>query len=56
MSERLKYFWAKYVRNELDWSSRYHTNMVFSNAVAGMDKIGGWEKKKEDEHQIGARF
>ena len=30
--------------------------MVFYNAVAVMDKIGGWEKKKEDEHPIAARF
>ena len=52
----LKYFWAKYARNELDWCSRYHTNMVFCNAVAVMDKIGEWEKNKEDEHPIAARF
>ena len=29
--------------------------MEFSYAVAVMDKFGGWEKKKEDENQIGAR-
>ena len=30
--------------------------MRFSFAVAVMDIIGGWDKKKEDENQIGARF
>ena len=30
--------------------------MGFFFAVAVMDKIGGWDKKKEDENQIGARF
>ena len=31
-------------------------DMEFSCAVTVMDKIGGGEKKKEDESQIGARF
>ena len=30
--------------------------MEFSCAVAIMEKIGGWEKRKENENQIGARF
>ena len=30
--------------------------MEFSYAVADIDKIEGWEKKRQDEHQIGARF
>ena len=30
--------------------------MEFSYAVAVMHKTGGWEKKREDENQIGVRF
>ena len=30
--------------------------MEFSNAVAVMDSIGGWEKRTEDENLSGARF
>ena len=52
----MKYFWTNYVRNELDWGSRNHSNMEFSYAVAVMDKFGGWEKRKEDKNQIDARF
>ena len=30
----LKYIWANNVRNELDWRSRRHTTVEFSNTVA----------------------
>ena len=52
----LKYFWTNFVRNELDWGSRDHTQKEFSHAVAVMDTIGGWEKREEDKNRIGARF
>ena len=44
----LGYFWTNYVRNELDWCSRYHTNIEFSCAVAVMEKLVDGEKRKED--------
>ena len=52
----LGYFWTNYVRNELDWGSRYHTNIEFSCTVAVMEKLVDGEKRQEDENQIGARF
>ena len=52
----LMYFWTSNVRNELDGGSLFHTNTEFFHAVAVMDKFGGWEEEKEDEHQIGARL
>ena len=42
----LKYVWTNHVRNELDWSSRCHTNMEFHFAVAVMDK--NWRMGKEE--------
>ena len=52
----LENFSTNYVRNELGWGSRYHTNLEFFYAVADMDKIEGQEKRREYENQLGARF
>ena len=43
-------------RARLGIAFSFRTNMELSCAVAVMDKNNGWEERKEEENQIGARF
>ena len=53
----MKQFWLSSEDDKFDLDNAIQTKAEFSYAIAGMDRIGGWEEEEgEQENWVGPRF
>ena len=49
-------FWTIYVKDDFDLTNLMQTKKAFSDALAIMDRVGGWRFGHAEGSQVGARF